>query len=85
MGRKPNLHGELLTAKEPETRWHGGRKHQWDRLKDLPAKDWALPNLVVPQLDNDLTQQYWWCKYSAQAQEHLFKECLEYKAQQQVL
>jgi len=34
---------------------------------------------------NRATPQCWWCRYPYQTQEHLFKECPEWKTQQKIL
>ena len=59
---------------------HGCRVNQKACLTVLLAEDGALSHRAVPPLP-----QCWWYRYQIQTREHLFKVCLEWKAQQKIL
>jgi len=54
MGWGPDLRDEIQNAEKPQAGWHGRRRYQEARLKELPAESGSLPHRTVLALGESL-------------------------------
>jgi len=83
-GRAPKTKYRMPASQRPDGTVTGSKKRLASRFYQIKTGH-CLSGRYLYWTENQATPQYWWCQYRIQTRDYLFKECPEWKPQQNIL